>query len=144
MELSSKATATEAAAPRMDAVDSCILLRILMQDNEKQRILARSLILSGPDFYLDDTAIAEIVYVMTKNDYSREDIADSVWTLINNPIFVYDREFFIPVFELYRTHPSLSFEDCILAERTKQKKCGCIWTFDKKFANQIPVARRLG
>ena len=128
---------------RCASIDSCIILRILIRDIPEQAKKVRDLFLSGADFYVDDAAIMETVHVMTKQKYTREEITDGLLGLLRNSMFIYDRNFYSPVFEMYLKHPSLSFDDCILARRAEFKGCIPLWTFDRKLANQSAVARRL-
>ena len=129
---------------KIEAVDSCVILRVLEGDIPEQKEKALELFLSGRNFYVDETAVTEIVYVMGKDGYGREEVAEKIKILLNNPMFIYDRRFFEPIFEDYVTHPSLSFEDLVIAERAEEKGCQPLWTFDKKLARQAKVAKLLG
>lgn len=128
---------------KIEAVDSCVLLRYLERDNAKQEQLARNLFLSGVDLYVSEVVICEVVYVMEKDHYSRESIAENFSLLLSSPMFIYDKKFFDPIFKDYVKHPSLSFEDLVIAKYAEKKKCIPLWTFDKKFANQSKVAKLL-
>ena len=121
-----------------------MILRVLEGDIPEQKKKALELFLSGRDFYVDETAVTEIVYVMGKDGYEREEITEKIKILLNNPMFIYDRRFFEPVFEDYVTHPSLSFEDLVIAKRAEEKGRQPLWTFDKKLARQAKVAKLLG
>ncbi len=125
------------------AIDSCILLRIILRDNPSQYQQATSLLLSGTEFYVDDVVIMEAVYVLTKEGMSRTSILDNLITLLDNPMLDYDRQFYSGVFERYDTHPSLSFDDCVLEARIAMKRKEPLWTFDKKFAHQSTSAKLL-
>lgn len=129
---------------RITSIDSCILLRIILRNNLEQTQKAVSLLLSGGDFYVDDVVIMEVVYVLTKEKMRRSKILDNLVTLLDNPMIIYDKAFFAGVFERYATHPSLSFDDCVLEAKVAMKRKKPLWTFDKKFANQSDVAKLLG
>lgn len=129
---------------KINGVDSCVLLRYILWDVPEQGEKARLLFVDGHDFYVDDVAIMEVVHVLTKHHKSRRVIADDILDLLRNQMFVWDRDFFEPVFKEYLEHPSLSFDDIVLAKRVTDKKYTCLWTFDRKFANQAKVARLLG
>ncbi|MBQ3470714.1 PIN domain-containing protein [Candidatus Saccharibacteria bacterium] len=128
---------------RIASLDSCIILRLIRNDNTEQRNLARDLLLNGQDFYVDDTAIMEVVHVLTREHVPREKIHQDVQLILNNPMIIYDRKFFDPIFEKYASHPSLSFDDCVLEARAETKGALPLWTFDQKFARQSDVARLL-
>ena len=101
------------------------------------------LLLSGRDFYVDDVVIMEVIYVLTKEKMRREKILDNLLTLLDNPMMIYDKRFFAGVFERYATHPSLSFDDCVLEARIAMRRKEPLWTFDRKFANQSEAAKLL-
>ncbi|MBR2658501.1 hypothetical protein IKD57_01210 [Candidatus Saccharibacteria bacterium] len=101
------------------------------------------LLLGGGDFYVDDVVIMEMVYVLTRGKMSRAEIINNITTLLDNPMIIYDKMFFTGVFEEYGSHPSLSFDDCILEARIAMKRKEPLWTFDRKFANQSSTARLL-
>ena len=105
-----------------------------MQSNSKKPQNCR-------DLYVDDVVIMEIVYVLVKDKMSRAKIVENIRLLLNNPVFIWDRMFFDPIFDNFLKHPSLSFDDCILDARIAMKRRAPLWTFDRKFANQSNVAR---
>ena len=126
---------------KINGIDSCVILRFLLRDVPEQVEKARNLIMNGHDFYVDDVAIMEVVHVLTKHKKSRKMIANNLIGLLRNSMFVWDRDFFELVFREYLEHPSLSFDDIVLAQRAKEHGYSCLWTFDKKFAKQAEVAR---
>lgn len=128
---------------KIEAVDSCVILRALEGDIPEQAKKAVDLFLCGKDLYVSEAVICEVVYVLKKDGYERKDIVGKLTTLLHNPMFIYDREFFEPIFKDYVVHPSLSFEDLVIAKYAEGKNCIPLWTFDKKFANQSKVAKLL-
>ena len=129
--------------PRIEAIDSCLILRMLRNDLPEQSKKATELLLSGKDFYVSEAVISEVIYVMKKNNCKRSSTIDRLTTLLHNAMFVYDKKFFDPLFVEYVNHPSLSFEDLVIAKRAEEKNSVPLWTFDKKFAKQMEVARLL-
>ena len=125
----------------LEAVDSCVLLRVIENDIPEQRQMALDLFLRGADFYVSEAAIGEVVYVMKKHEYTRQETVERLTDLINNSMFVYGKKFFEPIFEEYVKRPSLSFEDLVIAKRAEERGCVPVWTFDKKFARQAEVAK---
>lgn len=126
---------------KINGIDSCVILRFLLRDIPEQVKKAHDLITDGHDYYVDDVAIMEVVHVMTKYNKSREVIANNVLGLLRNVMFVWNQDFFEAVFREYLLHPSLSFDDIVLAQRAKKNGYSCLWTFDKKFAQQSDMAR---
>ena len=125
------------------SLDTCILLRILERDNEEQARRAIELLLSGQDFFIEDAVIMETVFVLTKAHWPRINIVESLNSLLDNPQIQYNKTFFAPIFETYSSHPSLSFNDCIIAASAERKSHTPLWTFDRKLAHQSPTARLL-
>ena len=125
------------------SLDTSIILRLIVRDSFEQHRLARNLILNGQKYVVDDCAVMEAVYVLTKESYSRSDIVDSLRDLLSNSVFIYNATFFEPIFKRYATHPSLSFNDCVLEARAELADAAPLWTFDRKFAHQSPTARLL-
>ena len=130
--------------PKIEAIDSCLILRILRNDIPEQSKMATKLLLSGRDFYVSEAVIYEVIYVMRKHKCGRASTIDRLTTLLHNSMFVYDRKFFDPLFTDYVNHPSLSFEDLVIAKRAEEKGAVPVWTFDRKFAKQSKVAKLLG
>ena len=125
------------------SIDSCVVLRLLKGDNLEQWRLVRSLLLNGQDFYVDEVVIMEVVYVLTRDKIPRSGIIERLLIFLKNPGINYDYRFFDPVFEEYVSHPSLSFDDCVLTARIAMKRKEPLWTLDRKLANQSSTARHL-
>lgn len=122
------------------SLDSCTILRTILGDNPEQERQARALILSGRNFYIDDVAIMECIYVLTKKSFKRPEITDFIQTFLSNPMVHYNKTFFDPIFKDYVAHPSLSFDDLVLAARIEEKGYAPLFTFDQKFARQSKTA----
>lgn len=129
------------SSSKCSSIDSCVILRIIQGDIPKQARQAKWLLLGGQDFYVDDVAIMEVVHVLTREHRARAEIAEALLTFLNNPMIIYDKEFFAPIFAQYATHPSLSFDDCVLAARAEAKGYTPLYTFDHKLAHQSPIAK---
>ena len=121
---------------KYQSIDSCIILRMIRGDIPEQRQLARSLLLNGMDYYVDEVAIMGCVHVLTKYRCTRIKIVSDLQLFLSNSMIHYNKSFFDPVFDNYIKHPSLSFDDCVLDARIEQKGHEPLWTFDRKFARQ--------
>lgn len=113
---------------------------MILKDNLEQMEQVRALLLSNRNFYVDDVVIMECVYVLTKEGYPRSEIADYLQTFLLNPMVTYAKSFFDPIFKSYVSHPSLSFEDLLIAAHAEQKSFLPLYTFDKKLASQTETA----
>ena len=128
---------------KYSSIDSCIILRTLQGNVPAQKKKAVEFLLSGGDFYVDEVVIMETVYVLTKDHTPRQKIVDDLRTFLSNSMIQYNASFFEPVFDNYLSHPSLSFDDCVIEARISAKGYTPLWTFDKKFAHQTTTARLL-
>ena len=129
---------------KIQCIDSCVILRVILQDIPELYAKARDFLMNGHDYYVDDVAIMEIVHVLTKDKWARKKIAESILVLLRNSFFVWNRDLFEPVFKEYLKYPSLSFDDLVMARRVEMRGYSCLWTLDKKFANQSKVAKLVG
>ena len=127
---------------KYDYIDSCVILRANLWDVPEQTKRARELLLGGGFFYVDDVAVMESVHVLTREHFSHTEISDILQTFLGNPFIIYNDLFLDPVFETYKTHPSLSFDDCVLAAHAETAG-STLWTFDKKLAHQSSSAKLL-
>ena len=125
------------------SIDSCVLLRIALQDNVEQLRAVTRMLLNGGIYIVDDIAVMETVYVLTKDGMRRAKISRLVQEILRNPVFRYNKQFFVRVFKRYESHPSLSFDDCCLVERTLDNGYAPLWTLDKKLTNQTEVAEMI-
>ena len=131
------------ATNEIQAVDTNILLRAVIDDVPEQRKRIFRLLLDGHDYYVSAHVITEAVFTMERGKYklSRERIVSELSLLFSNDCFVYDEELFDRVFPYYIRHPALSFADCLLSFEIKRKQCEPLWTFDKDFTKQSLVAK---
>ncbi|MBR3252749.1 PIN domain-containing protein [Candidatus Saccharibacteria bacterium] len=123
------------------SLDTSFILRFVLLDNQPQLIRAKEMLINGGEYYVDGVAIMECVYVMTKNGFSRKEMIGDIRDFLLNPSIHYHKDFFDPIFQDYISHPSLSFDDLVLAARVEEKGYTPLYTFDQKFAHQSKVAK---
>ena len=129
-----------------ESIDANVVLRIILGDIPEQR--TQSLKLLGrphTTYYLSNVAIMEVVFVLEKIiGYTRADIAENLSRVLGayNNIH-YEAEILRAALELYTKHPSLSFDDCYLAEESAHKNCTPLWTFDHKLSVQSSSAKEI-
>ena len=122
------------------SLDSCVILRIIQGDILEQKRSVINLLLDGREYYVDDTAILECAYVLSKDHTPRAKIAEDLSVFLRNSMIHYNKSFFKDIFRDYLSHPSLSMEDLVLAKRAAETGRTPLYTFDKKFARQSKVA----
>ena len=123
------------------SLDTSFILRFILLDNQTQLIRAKEILINGGEYYEDDVAIMECIYVMTKNGFSRKEMIGDIRDFLSNPSIHYYKDFFDPIFQDYISHPSLSFDDLVLAARVEENGYTPLYTFDQKFARQSKVAK---
>lgn len=131
---------------RLEALDTNILMRAVVGDVPEQAELVYELLETpAAIFYMPDQAITEAVFSLQGNKYKwdRETIVNALGEFLRTPRVDYNKPLFDKVFELYLTHPKLSFNDCYLAAHVADRERVPIWTFDKAFAKQAKEAKLL-
>lgn len=129
----------------IQSVDTNILLRLILNDVPAQRARAYKHILNGATYYIPTLALTEVVFTLERGKYrhSRKTIVEALTPLINSSCFIYDKTLLKEVFPFYLSRPSLSFNDCVLSFEVAKLEREPLWTFDKAFAKQSPVAKLL-
>lgn len=127
------------------SLDTNILLRLLLNDIPTEHDAVVELLeRAQAPFLVCDTAIIEIIFVLVKQyGYTRLQVEEVVKGLIALPELRTNREVFELALSEYASRPALSFEDCYLAASAELAGATPLWTFDRKLANQLEVAKHL-
>lgn len=129
----------------MPSVDTNILLRLLLLDNEAQLLQIKALLTRAQDVSVPDQAIIEAVYVLGgSGGLSRHDIETALKALLHNSRLHINTATFGRVLERYATHPALSFTDLYLEANAYFSGHTPLYTFDKKLGRQLPHAEMIG
>lgn len=117
-------------------VDANVLLRYVLQgepslNKETNKIIEES----GEDsLILTAVIVAEVVYILLKQNLSRRQVADTILGVSALPsIELEDRTAIEAAIELFGSH-GLDFADCYILERSVSKSIG-LATQDKKLNN---------
>jgi predicted nucleic-acid-binding protein len=128
----------------MPSIDTNCILRWLLDDVPEQTVLVDELLNSGENFFLEDVALIEVVFVLEKvKKISRPAIEKAVMVIIQKHTIVCNRKLFIEILSAYTAYPKLSFVDCYLEAQARKTKNVPLFTFDKKLANQLFDAKLL-
>ena len=118
----------------MRAIDTNVLVRLIVQDDEKQVSDAKAFVALGA--WVSKIVLAEAIWVLG-SVYRRghSDIADAIEMLLSNSqIFLEDAEAVAAALAHYRKHPSLRFSDCLILESARKTGHLPLGTFDRGLA----------
>jgi predicted nucleic-acid-binding protein len=125
------------------SLDANVLLRLLLNDIADQHQAAVNLIQKATGrFTVADTAFIEVVFVLERNyQFTRVQIVEAIEGLASLAEITCNRMLLERALPVFKTHPSLSFEDCCLAIYASLNECEPLWTFDKKLTVQATSAK---
>lgn len=120
------------------SLDANALLRLILNDIPSQSAAVVALLNNYQGgFVVTDLAVVEVEYALrTHYGFSREQIADVLGSILHHPSIHNDLALLEKTFDLYVSHPKLSFTDCCLAIHAEVDNATPLWTFDQKLAGQ--------
>lgn len=126
----------------MRAVDTNVLVRLIVRDDEKQAAAAEAFIEKGA--WLSHLALAEATWVLSAvYDQDASNIAHAVEMLMHHQsLTVQDAEVVGSALAHFRKRPSLGFSDCLLLEIAKKAGHLPLGTFDRNLA-RLPETEKL-
>jgi predicted nucleic acid-binding protein len=129
-------------SPFAGSLDTNVILRLLMRDDEDHFQRAKKLLDSSDRLHVSDTAIIELVFVLSREyKVRREGVAELILGFISRDQIRCNNDLFERAFAAFVKRPSLSFEDCLLAAQAVSDKAIPLWTFDEKLARQAVGAK---
>ena len=125
----------------MNAVDTNVLVRVLVRDDLKQTTRAEELIEQGA--WVSHVVLAETVWVLESAyavDPKRS--AAAVEMLLNHSrLSIQEPSTVKSALEQFRAHPSVGFSDCLILESAKKAGNVPLATFDKQLAKLAGTIR---
>lgn len=127
------------------ALDTNVVLRLVVPDIPEHHERARQLITTpGTRFAVSDYVFVEVVFALDRYyGLARDQITQIITTFMAWDCIDSHSNKISPAIEFWRTHPKLSFEDCLMAEDAQANGTVPLWTFDDKLAIQHPAARKV-
>jgi len=121
------------------SLDTNALLRLILGDIPEQRQAVRALIArNNGQFVVADVAASEAVFALGRYyDMTRSQIATAMHSLMHIKTISCNRPLITTALDDFVAHPSLSFEDCLLAAEARLAEAAPLYTFDKKLAGQL-------
>ena len=118
----------------MPAVDTNVLVRLMVRDDERQVAAAQRFIESG--VWVSSIVLAEMAWVL-KSVYrlDRDAVALAVEMLLENPtVTLQEDDVVVAALERYRVTPSVGFSDCLVLEIARKEGHLPLGTFDRKLS----------
>jgi len=135
---------TVLAAREVVAVDTNVLLRATLNEAglETESAAARRILASGrQDVLIADVTIVEYVHALeTHYHLSRSMICELVSTIARLRHVSCSGDVILAALARFCDKPTLSFNDCFIAEHARANRAVPLWTFDPKLANQYDLA----
>ncbi|HJW95396.1 MAG TPA: type II toxin-antitoxin system VapC family toxin [Thermoanaerobaculia bacterium] len=118
----------------MRAVDTNVLVRILVRDEEKQVASADAFVAKG--VWVSPVVLAETAWVLNDwYDLSHDIVAAAIEMLLNHEtISVHDAEVVAAALGHYRRRPALGFSDCLILEVARKAGHLPLGTFDQSLS----------
>ena len=118
----------------MRAVDTNVLVRLVVRDSPEQVRLAESFIASGA--WVSHLVLVEAMWVLDAvYDRTPEQIAGAIDMLLNHKdLTIQDAEVVTSALEHFRKRPALGFSDCLVLEIARKAGHTPLGTFDRDLA----------
>ncbi len=126
------------------SLDACCILRWLLQDIPEQARAVHDLLSNPGSYYVADTTLMEVVYVLERIYKQERYFIASCLNLISslNQIKC-NRQLIKLVIPIYSENLALSFADCWAAVCAELNNAQPLLTFDKKLALKLPQVELL-
>lgn len=126
----------------MPAVDTNVLVRLVVRDDARQVALAEAFIREGA--WVSHLALAEATWVMTSvYELSPGRVADVVEMLVEHKqLVLQERSVVLSALAAFRKLPKLGFSDCLMVEVARNAVQAPLGTFDRDLA-RLAGAERL-
>jgi predicted nucleic-acid-binding protein len=126
----------------MRAVDTNVLVRLVVRDDPEQVRIAESF--AAPGAWVSHLVLAETTWVLDAvYDRTAEQIASAVDMLLNHKdLTIQDSDAVIRALEHFRKRPALGFSECLVLEIARKAGHLPLGTFDRDLA-KVDGAKRL-
>lgn len=115
----------------MIAIDTNILARVFVSDDDRQSATARQLVHNN-DCFVSTSVVLEVYWVLAYTyKFSREDLAEALKDILETASLIVENSFIVEQALLFY-HQGLDFADAI--HLISASNCNKLYTFDKKFS----------
>ena len=118
----------------MRAVDTNVLVRLIVRDDSSQVAAAEKYIENGT--WVSVVALAEAIWVLSSSyKFSSHQQVMTLGLLLNkDSLVIQDRETIAAAIDQFRAKPSLGFSDCLILEMARKAGHLPLGTFDRALA----------
>lgn len=126
----------------MRAVDTNLLVRLVVRDDARQVAAAESFVSTGA--WISHLVLAETVWVLDAvHDLPPDRIATAIeMLLMHETLTLQDAEVVESALRHYRNRPALGFSDCLILEVARKAGHLPLGTFDRQLG-RLPGAERI-
>jgi predicted nucleic-acid-binding protein len=126
----------------MRAVDSNVLVRLVMRDDARQVASAEAFVAGGA--WVSHVVLVEAVWVLTSvYELEAPAVATAVDMLLDHrDLTLQDADVVVAALEQYRAKPAVSFSDCLVLEAARKAGHLPLGTFDRNLG-KLEGAQRL-
>ena len=126
----------------MRAIDTNVLVRLIVRDDSRQTTAAEAFIEHGA--WVSVLALAEASWVLTSvYDVGAQELASAIEMLLNHRnLALQDDDAVARSLQLFRARPALGFSDCLMVELARKAGHVPLGTFDRDLA-KMDGAHRL-
>jgi len=126
----------------MRAIDTNVLVRLLIGDDARQAASAEAFVRNGA--WVSVLALAETVWVLAKvYNHSSSGVAAAVEMLLDNThLTVQDSDVVAAALHLFRARPALGFSDCLILELARKAGHLPLGTLDRSLG-RVEGAQKL-
>jgi predicted nucleic-acid-binding protein len=119
----------------MRAVDTNVLVRLLVRDDLKQAAAVEAFI--APGTWVSVLALAEAIWVMrSAYKVTAEGLGDGIEILLNHRhLVIQDFDAVAEALRVFRSRPSLGFTDCLMLQLARKAGHFPLGTFDRKLSS---------
>ena len=123
----------------MRALDTNILVRFLVQDDEKQVMIVNQLFSEAEknkeSMYVTSLVVLELMWVLQASyKVEREDILTAVGELLNMPVLKFQDQSALRAFVVEAVGNNFDLSDLVIGQVAQGAGCEVTLTFDKKAA----------
>lgn len=126
----------------MRAVDTNVLVRVLIRDDARQAVAADAFVARGA--WVSHLVLAEALWILRSvYDVDHERVANAVEMLLGHESFaLQDPDVVAAALAQYRRRPTLRFSDCLILEIARKAGHVPLGTFDRELS-KLDGAERL-